>query len=59
MINSGRMRWVGNVVSTGERRGEVYTELCWGNLRERDHLENPVVDGRIILQYIFKKLDGA
>jgi len=59
VIKSGRMRWVGNVVSTGERRGEVYIELWRGNLRERDHLENPVVGGRIILKYIFKKLDGA
>jgi hypothetical protein len=30
----------------GERRG--YTGFWWGNLRERDHLEDPGVDGRII-----------
>jgi len=30
-------------------RLEVHTGLCWGNLRERDHLEDPGVDGRIIL----------
>jgi hypothetical protein len=24
----------------------VYTEFWWGNLRERDHLEDPSVDGR-------------
>jgi len=29
----------------------------WGNLRERDHLEDPRVDGRIILRWIFRKWD--
>jgi hypothetical protein len=28
-------------------RGEVYTGFWWGNRRERDHLEDPGVDGRI------------
>jgi len=32
----------------------VYTGLWWGNLRERDHLEYPGVDGRIILRGIFR-----
>jgi hypothetical protein len=27
----------------------------WGNLRERDHLGDPAVDGRIILRWIFRK----
>jgi len=29
----------------------------WGNPRESDHLENPDVDGRIILRCIFSKWD--
>ena len=29
----------------------------WGNLKERDHLGDPDVDGRIILRWIFRKLD--
>jgi hypothetical protein len=36
-------------------RGEVYTGFWWGNLRERGHLEDPVVDRRIILRWIFRK----
>jgi hypothetical protein len=36
-------------------RGEVYTGFWWGNLRERDRLRDPGVDGRIILKRIFMK----
>ena len=36
----------------------MYTGFWWGNLRERDDLVDPVVDGRIILKQIFKKFDG-
>ena len=35
----------------------MYTGFWWGNLRERDHLGDPGVDGRIILRWIFKKWD--
>ena len=38
---------------------EVYTEFWWGNLRERGHLEDPGVDGRIILRCIFRKWKGV
>jgi hypothetical protein len=33
------------------------TAMGWGDLRERDHLEDLDVDGRIILKCIFKKWD--
>jgi len=38
-------------------RGEAYTEFWWGNLRERVHLGDPGVDGRIILRWFFRKWD--
>jgi len=41
----------GHVVHMGERRG-VY-RFWWGNLRERDQLGDPGIDGRIILRWIF------
>jgi hypothetical protein len=39
--------------------GEVHTGFWWGDLRERDHLEDLSIDGRVIVKYIFKKRDGG
>jgi hypothetical protein len=36
---------------------EVCTGFWWGNLRERDHLGDSGVHGRIILSWIFRKWD--
>jgi hypothetical protein len=47
MIKYTRMRWAGDV-ERGGRGVKVYTGFWWGNLRERDHLEDPGVDGRTI-----------
>jgi len=38
-------------------KGEAYTGFWWGNLKERDHLGDPGIDGRIILRRIFRKWD--
>jgi len=35
--------------------GEMYAWLWWGYLKERFHLEDLGVDGKIILEWIFKK----
>jgi len=40
------MRWAGRVACMG---------LEWGHLRERDQLEDPGIDERIILRWIFRK----
>ena len=55
VIESRRVRWAGHVARMGERRG-VY-RIWWGNIRERDHLEDPGVDGRITLRWILRKWD--
>ena len=36
---------------------EAYTGFWWGNLRQRDYLGDPGVDGRIILRWIFRRWD--
>jgi hypothetical protein len=36
----------------------VHTRFWWGDLSEGVHLEDPDIDGRIILKWIFKKWDG-
>jgi hypothetical protein len=56
VIKSRIMRWAEHVARMG--RGEAYTEFWWGNLREIDHLKDSGVGGRIILRWIFKKLEG-
>jgi hypothetical protein len=55
VIKSRIMRWVGHVARIGERRG-VY-KFWWGNLRERENLGGPGVDGMKILRKIIMKCD--
>jgi hypothetical protein len=45
------MRWAVHVVGIGE----PYTGFWLGNLRERDHVGDPGMDGRIILKWFFRK----
>jgi len=34
---------------------EMCIQFWWGNLRKRDHLEDPGVDGRIMVRGILRK----
>jgi hypothetical protein len=53
VIKSRKMRWAEHVARIGgERRVQGF---WWGNLRERDHLGDAGVDGKIILRRIFRK----
>jgi len=36
----------------------MHTGFWWGDLRERDHVEDLGIDRGIILKWIFKKYDG-
>jgi len=47
VIKLRRMRRAGHVTRMGDRTG--VHRILLGNLREKDHLEHPGVDGRIIL----------
>ena len=51
------MRWARHVAEGGTV--EACTKFRWGNLRERDHLEDQGIEGRIILRLNFRKWDGG
>jgi len=48
---------MGGACSAYGGRGEGYTGFWWENLKQRDHLGDSGVDGRIILRWILRKRD--
>ena len=40
-------------------KGEVHKGFWWENLKERDHLEELGVNGRIKLKFLFKNWNGG
>ena len=48
-----RIIWSGHVARMG--RVELYTGFWWGNLRERDHLEDPGIQESVILRWTSRK----
>ena len=51
MIKSRRMRWSGHAARMGERSIQGFGREIWG----KDHLEDPDIDERVILGWIFRK----
>jgi hypothetical protein len=56
LVMKSRILWRAVHIARMGRR-QVHREFWWGNLRERDHLEEHGVDGRIMLRSIFRKWD--
>jgi hypothetical protein len=55
VIKLRSMRWARHVA----HRGEGHTGFWCGNLWKRDYLEDPGIDGRIMLKWVFRMWDGG
>jgi len=53
VIKIEKNEMAGHVARMGRR--EMYMGFWWGNMSVRENLEDPGVDGRIILRWIFRK----
>jgi hypothetical protein len=43
VVKSKRIRWAGHVL----QKREIYSQFLWGNMKEKDHLEDLGINGRI------------
>jgi hypothetical protein len=55
VIESRRMIWAGHVGRM--EKSEAYTKFWWEDLRERDRLGDPVVEGRIMFKMDIQKVE--
>jgi len=54
VIKQRTMWWAEHVT----RMGRVAYQILWENLTEKDHFEDAGIGVTLILQWIFKQLDG-
>jgi hypothetical protein len=57
MVKLRRMRWAGHVARMGEER--VVHRVLVGKPEGKSHWGDPDVDRRIILRWMFRKLEGV
>jgi hypothetical protein len=60
--NSGdqiKKNYMGGACSTCGKIGDLHKGFWWEDMRERCHMEDLGVDGRIILKWTFKKWYGG
>jgi hypothetical protein len=57
LVKSSIMKWAEHV--TGMGRVEEHAGFWQGNLGEGENLEDPDVDGRVPLKWMFRKWDGV
>jgi hypothetical protein len=50
------MKLLGYAGRMGKRSGT--RRILWGKLREGDHLEDLILDGKVLLKWFFKKWMG-
>jgi len=59
VIISRTIRWEKHVICIYMEREEGHIECWWGNMMERNHLEDLIIDRRIMLKGMLKKYHGS